>query len=249
MGHVNLKLIVAYDGTKFHGWQMQKDQRTVQGDLEMALGKVLGGNRVVVWGAGRTDAGVHARGQVAHTKVNTALPPEQLRKALNSYLAGDVQVLSVAPAADDFHARFSASWRRYSYTISTVPLVIGRQYAWQLDHDLDSERLSGCAALVQGSHDFVGFSKAREESESQVCQVHESAWERPADRWVYTVRADHFLHHMVRYLVGTMVDVARGRFSVDQFTAHLAGQPDSLKILRAPAAGLVLEEVAYAADG
>ena len=248
MGHVNLKLIVAYDGTGFHGWQMQKDQRTVQGDLETAFGKVLGGKRITVWGAGRTDAGVHARGQVAHAKVNTALPPEQLRKALNSYLADDMQVLTVEPAADDFHARFSASWRRYSYTVSCVPLVIGRQYAWQVDHDLDAERLSACAGTVRGSHDFNGFAKAREGSESQVCQVHDSAWEQSAEGWVYTIRADHFLHHMVRCLVGTMIEVARGRFSVEQFAAHLADRTDSLKILRAPAAGLVLEEVAYAAD-
>ena len=158
------------------------------------------------------------------------------------------ELRAIEAAAADFHARFSASWRRYSYTVSSVALVIGRQYAWQVDHDLDARRLSACAAIVQGSHDFNGFAKAREGSESQVCQVHDSAWERAAEGWVYTIRADHFLHHMVRYLVGTMIEVARGRFSVDQFAAHLAGQTGSLKILRAPAAGLVLEEVAYAGD-
>ena len=250
MAILNFKLRVEYDGTAFHGWQSQRGDRTVQDELEAALGKITG-QEVAVTGAGRTDAGVHAAGQVAHVKLDTALSPMRLRLALNSRLADDVRVQDIEPVGPDFHARFSAVRRRYSYALATVQPVIGRQYVWSPrhipKHGLDREALAQCAQSVLGRHDFAGFAKANADVHSTLCQVDTSRWENLGFRLVYHVAADRFLHHMVRFLVGTMVDVARGRYRVDQFIAQLEEGPGKLTVYRAPATGLVLEEVQYPA--
>ena len=250
MGKLNFKLLVEYDGTAFHGWQSQPADRTVQDVLEAALKKVTGLQRVSVIGAGRTDAGVHALGQVAHVKLDTKLSAERLRMAVNSNLAEDLRVQNIELVGDDFHARFSAVRRRYSYTIATAQPVIGRQYVWSprqvSKQGLDRELLAQCAQRVLGHHDFSGFAKANMESDSTMCHVDTSLWEPSGSRLVYHIAADRFLHHMVRYLVGTMVEVVRGRYTVDQFAAQVRQGTSELTIYRAPASGLVLEEVQYA---
>ncbi len=250
MGKLNFKLVVEYDGTAFHGWQSQLADRTVQDELEAALKKVTGQQQVTVIGAGRTDAGVHALGQVAHVKLDTNLPAKRLRMAINSNLADDLRVRDIDQVGDDFHARFSAVRRRYSYTVVTAQPVIGRQYVWSLrrvfKRGLDREVLAQCAQRVLGRHDFSGFAKANIESDSTVCHVDTSRWEPSGTRLVYHIAADRFLHHMVRYLVGTMLDVARGRYTVDQFAAQVRQGAGEIMVYRAPASGLILEQVQYA---
>lgn len=250
MGKLNFKLLVEYDGTAFHGWQSQKADRTVQDELEAALKKVTGQRQVTVIGAGRTDAGVHALGQVAHVKLDTTLPAERLRMAINSNLAEDLRVQDVEQVGDDFHARFSAVRRRYSYTVAIAQPVIGRQYVWSprrvSKHGLGREVLAQCAQRVLGRHDFAGFAKANIESDSTMCHVDTSRWESSESRLVYHIAADRFLHHMVRYLVGTMLEVARGRYTVDQFATQVRQGAGEITVYRAPASGLILEEVQYA---
>ncbi len=160
MGVLNFKLLVEYDGTAFHGWQFQRRERTVQAELEAALQQVTAQQEVTVIGAGRTDAGVHARGQVASVKLDTTIPAEQLRLAVNSHLAEDVRVQAIEVAPDDFHARKSAVRRRYSYTLTTARPVLGRQYVWPVRYPLDRDLLMQCAEQVIGRHDFAGFARA-----------------------------------------------------------------------------------------
>ena len=245
MAILNFKLLIEYDGSAFNGWQSQPSDRTVQAELEAALQRVVGGERVVVNGAGRTDSGVHARGQVASIQLETSLTPKQLCAAINAQLADDVRVQALSPAGDDFHARFSAAGRRYSYSLTTGHPVVGRQYIWQVRYPLDPDLLQDCAGLVMGRHDFEGFAKARPEQDSTDCNVTLSQWEQQPQRLEYQVAADRFLHHMVRFLVGSMVEVARGRFTLDQFARQLHRRSGGLKPYRAPAQGLVLEEVRY----
>lgn len=248
MGVLNFTLLVEYDGTAFHGWQFQRRERTVQAELEAALRQVTARREVTVIGAGRTDAGVHARGQVASVKLDTTIPPQQLRLAVNSHLAEDVQVQAIEVAPDDFHARKSAVRRRYSYTVTTARPVLGRQYVWPLRHPLDQDLLLQCAEQVTGKHDFAGFARANASVDSTSCRVEVSRWELAKSLMVYHITADRFLHHMVRYLAGTMVEVARGRYTVDQFRSQLEEGPGCITVYRAPARGLVLEEVSYPTD-
>ncbi len=245
MGVLNFKLLIEYDGTAFHGWQLQRRERTIQADLEAALRRVTTQQKVTVVGAGRTDAGVHARGQVASVRLDTTIPTEQLRRAVNSQLAEDVQVKTVEAVPDNFHARNSAVRRRYSYTMTTAQPVIGRQYVWPVRHSLKRDLLIRCAEQVTGEHDFAGFAKANSGVDSTVCRVEVSRWELAEFDMVYHITADRFLHHMVRYLAGTMVEVARGRYTAEQFRSQLEEGPGCLTVYRAPARGLVLEEVSY----
>ncbi len=245
MAALNFKLLIEYDGSAYKGWQSQPSDRTVQGELEAALQQVTGGERVVVNGAGRTDAGVHARGQVASIKLETTLTPKQLCGAINAQLAEDVRVQDLSPAGDDFHARFSAAGRRYSYALTTDRPIMGRQYVWPVRFAVTPELLHSCAGLVEGRHDFAGFAKAQPEQDSTDCEVHLSQWGEQLPRLVYHVAADRFLHHMVRFLVGSMVEVARGRFTLEQFARQLDRRSGGLDVYRAPAQGLVLEEVRY----
>ena len=249
MGVLNFRLLVEYDGTAYHGWQFQRRERTVQAELEAALRQVTAQREVTLIGAGRTDAGVHARGQVASVKLNTSLPPQRLQAAVNSHLAEDVRVQAVEIAPDDFHARNSAERRRYSYAVTAARPVLGRQYVWPLKHPLKRDLLVQCAGLVSGEHDFAGFTRANTSVASTVCRVQVSRWELSEPLMVYDVSADRFLHHMVRYLVGTMVEVARGRYTVDQFRLQLERGPGPVTVLRAPGRGLVLEEVSYPPSG
>lgn len=217
----------------------------MQGELQSALVALTGQRKVTVSGAGRTDAGVHARGQVASVKLDTTIPSEKMQGAINSRLPEDVRVQAVSVAPPEFDARRSALGRRYSYSITPLAPVLGRQYVWATKQVLDTGLLDRCAATVVGRHDFAGFAKANSEVDSTVCRVELSRWELSGKQIVYEIMADRFLHHMVRYLVGTMVEVARGRYSPDQFRSLLEQGPGESSPQRAPASGLVLEEVRY----
>jgi tRNA pseudouridine38-40 synthase len=210
---VRLRLDLAYDGAGFHGWARQPGLRTVQGDLETALATVLRVDEVAVTCAGRTDTGVHARGQVAHVDVDRA-DPQRVRRQLDGLLPDDVRVRRVVAVPDGFDARFSAVWRRYAYRIADRPeaqdpLTRGYVLAWKRPLDLDA--IDRASKDLLGRHDFAAFCKRREGA-TTIRTLLDLAWERDADDvLVGTVRADAFCHHMVRSLVGCLVAVGEGR--------------------------------------
>jgi tRNA pseudouridine38-40 synthase len=262
MRGVRIRIDLAYDGTDFHGWAVQPRLRTVQGELQAALATALRVPEVRVVCAGRTDTGVHARGQVAHLDVDragleasagrSADPPlDALVRRLNGILPADLRVHRATEAPAEFDARFSALWRRYAYRIADAapvvdPLTRGHVLAWPRPLDLAAMNRAG-AELV-GLHDFASFCKAREGA-TTIRTLHRLDWERdPNGVAVATVVADAFCHSMVRALVGALIAVGEGRRPVGWAAETLAAGRRTPSVAVAPAAGLTLEEVAYPPD-
>jgi tRNA pseudouridine38-40 synthase len=247
---VRLRLDLAYDGAGFHGWARQPGLRTVQGDLETALATVLRVDEVAVTCAGRTDTGVHARGQVAHVDVDRA-DPQRVRRQLDGLLPDDVRVRRVVAVPDGFDARFSAVWRRYAYRIADRPeaqdpLTRGYVLAWKRPLDLDA--IDRASKDLLGRHDFAAFCKRREGA-TTIRTLLDLAWERDADDvLVGTVRADAFCHHMVRSLVGCLVAVGEGRRPPEWAGQVLAAATRDPAVAVVPPHGLTLEEVGYPPD-
>jgi tRNA pseudouridine38-40 synthase len=214
-------MIVQYNGTHFFGWQVQAKGRTVQGDIESVLQKIHLHEKIILNGSGRTDSGVHAKGQVASIKINSSLTADQFVKAINSSLKKDIRVMSCTEVDEDFHARFSAKERRYEYLTVVEETPFTHKRAWCLRYDMDFNLLNECAALVIGNHDFTAFCKANAEVEHKRCIVFDSKWEKISTGLTYHVKANRFLQHMVRFLVGTMVEVGRGRMTIDDFKLFL----------------------------
>ncbi len=240
----NIKLLIEYDGTNFVGWQIQPNGRSVQGEIKKAI-KQITGEDVNLIGASRTDAGVHARGQVANFKSQTEIPPENLKKALNSILPDDIVIHFVEDVSPDFHARYSAIEKTYRYFISRNKIAIGRNYVWFVRYEIDFEKLQECAKLIIGKHDFEIFSKKGTNVKNYICDVKFANWEKEKDRFVFTITANRFLYGMVRGLVGAMIDVARGRFEIDVFKKMIFEKSTQTELMHAPASGLFLEEVRY----
>ncbi|HJR39217.1 MAG TPA: tRNA pseudouridine(38-40) synthase TruA [Nocardioidaceae bacterium] len=259
---MRLRLDLAYDGTDFHGWATQPSLRTVQGTLEGALAQLLRLESVAVTCAGRTDTGVHARGQVVHVDVedavleaaagrSTAGPVEALLRRLNGILPADVRVHRAAPAPDGFDARFSATWRRYAYRIADAPslvdpLVRTAVLAWP--RPLELEAMNAAAAELRGEHDFAAFCKKREGA-TTIRTLLDLSWSRDASGLaVATVRADAFCHNMVRSLVGCMIAVGEGRREPSWAGEVLRRGVRDGGVTVVHPHGLTLEEVAYPAD-
>ena len=240
----NIKFILEYDGTDFVGWQVQDNGRSVQGELEAALSQVTQ-QSVRGIGAGRTDAGVHARGQVASFRTDSALSAEQLKKGANALLSEEVRVLGVDEVPLDFDARRSARERRYRYTVlrSSHPLL--RRTSWLVTYPFDGGLLDRCADRIKGKLDFRSFCKNGETKQNTFCTVVSAFWAEQGDILTFEIGADRFLHGMVRALVGTMVDVARGYLDFDEFLKIIVAQDRKEAGTSAPALGLVLESVLY----
>ncbi len=241
----NYRLFIQYDGTRFSGWQVQTGGRTVQGDIELALSDIFRGQKITLIGSGRTDAGVHALEQVANIHLLSDMAPSTLRKAVNSKLQKDVRIFRCDIVPDEFHARFSAISRSYQYQISEQFSPFTRNTHWFVRYKLDPGRLSECAEQIIGECEFTAFCKAGAEVNHKWCIVLQSEWEKTPDALVYRITANRFLHHMVRFLVGTMVEIARGRMSVDDFSLFLEGGHPDLSVVKAPAKGLFLTHVKY----
>ena len=203
------KMVVAYDGTDFHGWQVQPELRTVQGLLEEALSKVLGGEAVELNGAGRTDAGVHARGQVASFRSGTRLPARALAAEVGKLLPRDLTVRSVEETADGFHARHSARARRYAYRLAWEEDPLIHRLSWKPKGPVWPDALERATRPLEGEHDCSSFRATGSSPSNPVCRVSRARWR--AWEWgvVLDIVADHFLYHMVRVVVGTALAAAR----------------------------------------
>ena len=241
----NYKITISYDGTSLHGWQIQKNSRTVQGDIENALEKIFN-QKINLIGAGRTDSGVHALGQVANFKVSTSMTPDELKNALNGNLGRDIFIISCDEVNLDFHSRFSAVKREYIYKIQTNFTPISRNFSWSLDSNfIDINILNECSKLVIGEHDFSQLSKKNVEIENKNCHIYSSKWIVNDSSLNYMVSANRFLHHMVRYLVGVMIEVSKKNLlSIDDFESMLNANKRKF-IFKAPSKGLYLNRVLY----
>ncbi|HET7152319.1 MAG TPA: tRNA pseudouridine(38-40) synthase TruA [Candidatus Kapabacteria bacterium] len=241
----NYKLTLEYDGTKFSGWQRQLNARTIQEEVEKAFEQVLG-YAVDVIGSGRTDAGVHARGQVAHVLLNEIMETAEIHSFLQGILPNDIVCHSVENVPEDFHARYNAKIRTYSYNITQEKIALGRIYAWHYATPLHIDEMQRAADAILGTHDFTSFSKENPEIKNRVCNTLHSEWKVSGHMCTYVISADRFVYSMIRALVGAMVNVGREKLSCDDFIVLLE-KKDRLVNNNplAPPHGLCLEKVEY----
>jgi tRNA pseudouridine38-40 synthase len=249
---MNYKLLIQYDGTDFHGWQIQDDLRTVQGELTNAL-SLIDGRSVNVHGSGRTDAGVHAEGQVASVEIQREISTTKLRSAINANVGRDVRVLAIEAVANDFHARYSALEKTYIYRIVNGPVVspFWHRYVHHDARRLDRESLQRGAELFHGKHDWTAFSAAQSDVEDRVRTVTQLEILPRFDERLrgslieIRISADGFLRYMVRAIAGTLLALARGELDLAAISAALDSGDRPLAAVTAPACGLTLLSVRY----
>jgi tRNA pseudouridine38-40 synthase len=241
-----LKLVLEYDGTAYHGWQVQPGLDTIQGRLEAALSRV-GGSPVHVMGAGRTDAGVHAIGQVASCTVETRLDDLALRRALNALLPTDIVVRSVETTASAFDARRSARSKMYAYTVlrRAYPSALQARYSLFVPHALEMGVMAEAAQCLVGTHDFSAFRAGTCAAATPIRTVSRAAWVEEGDLWRFEIVGNAFLQHMVRIIVGTLLDVGRGKRSPDHLVDILASRDRRRAGKTAAPHGLCLVAVEY----
>jgi len=245
---MRFKLTIEYAGTRYSGWQIQQNARTVQGEIDRAVREVTGADDFELYGSGRTDAGVHALAQVAHLDVHTTLPPESLRHRINEVLPTDINVLRIDGVRHRFHARHDAVGRSYIYQLSRRRTAFAKPFVWWVKADLDVDRMRRAAAAFVGFHDFRSFSDDAPGDKStevlvDVLDIHEDG-----DLVVVHVEGSHFIWKMVRRLVGVLVEVGRGELSIADATMMLTTESEMPARLTAPASGLFLERVYYEGD-
>lgn len=239
-------LQLSYDGTRYHGWQIQPHSTSVQETLQQALATLLR-RPVDVTGAGRTDTGVHARMMVAHFDVEMPVADEgQLVYKLNRLLPHDIAVQRVWPVGDELHARFSACSRTYHYFLHVGKQPFLRHYSWQVFTDLDFDRMNRAARCMMQYTDFTSFSKLNTDQKTNICHITEARWEQIGPgQWRFTVTANRFLRNMVRAIVGTLVEVGRGRMTVDGFCQVIERKDRCSAGESVPAHGLFLVDIKY----
>ena len=249
---VNYKLLIQYDGTDFHGWQVQENDRTIQGEIERVIA-TLEGEPVRVTGSGRTDAGVHAEGQVANVQLDKPWTPLKLQKAINGNLWRDIRIMNVEEASDEFHARFSAKQKTYLYRVINAPVMspFWRRFAQHEGRPLDVTRMNDAARLFLGEHDWTAFASAHTDGEGKVRNVKSfnirSTWDDRSRAALieFEITANGFLRYMVRSIVGTLLEVGRGERGLESVqTAILAGDKKHVG-MTATAKGLTLLKVQY----
>lgn len=254
----NLKITLAYDGHEFHGWQIQAEKPTIQGALADMIARITG-ESVLPQGSGRTDAGVHALAQVASVSLESPIPTEGLLTALNDKLPAAIRVIQVEEVPDEFHARHSAKGKTYRYRIyrGTICPPFLAHYVWHYPWPLDVERMQQAAELVEGEHDFTSFAAAdpdraarvraatADDEISNVRTVFSSRWRNEEEELIYEVRGNGFLHHMVRNLVGTLVEIGKWPRPAEHMRDVLNERSRSAAGPTAPASGLYLVNVEY----
>lgn len=260
----NIALLIEYDGTAYGGWQVQKNSNSIQAVLQDTLSELLQ-EKIKVIGAGRTDAGAHAYGQVANFHASTEWEVAKIVYALNGNLPVDIGVRGAANVPDSFHSRFDAVARKYLYRIITWKSPIMRHCAAFLPYEFSIEKMNEASALIMGEKSFKSFTKYADQSTGSrsssgqrrfICKIASAVWTRSwktsdsasGEEVIFRIEANRFLHGMVRALVGTMVDVGRGKISVDQFQQIMKSGKRSLASMSAPASGLFLQEVKYRFD-
>lgn len=241
------KLLIEYDGSRFAGWQLQKNDRSIQGELIAAATALFGNPPLELYGSGRTDAGVHARGQVAHLEIRgeSRLRTDQIQMGLNDHLPHDINVLLVAKAAPRFHARFDAKERIYVYQISKRRDAFGKKHVWWVRDHLDVAAMKSAAALLVGFHNFRSFGSVPDPTQSTMVEMNRVEITEDADRIYITISASHFLWKMVRRMVGVLVEVGRKNLSNADILRFLEQPSPEPARLTAPPSGLFLEEVKY----
>ncbi|MBE9542258.1 MAG: tRNA pseudouridine(38-40) synthase TruA [Proteobacteria bacterium] len=243
----NVKLIIAYDGTDYKGWQIQTSEPTIQGVIEEKLGIILN-QQTRIAGSGRTDAGVHALNQVAHFIANSKIEPELLKKGLNSLLPPDIVLKELSEVDADFHARYSAKSRVYKYLIwrgdTFSPFY--RRFSWQMHYQLDLEEMRKAAECLVGLHDFASFQGTGSASLSSEREIMRFTIRGRAKGWIVTtIEASAFLRHMVRNIMGTLIEVGKGSMTVAEFRNIFASKDRSRAGITAPPQGLFLKKVKY----
>ena len=249
---MNYRLLIQYDGTDFHGWQVQENSRTIQGEMERVIG-MLDDDEVKVIGSGRTDAGVHAEGQVANVRMSRSFTPEKLKQAINGNMWRDIRMMKVEKAPDEFHARFSAKQKTYVYRVVNAPVMspFWRRFAHHEGRPLDVARMNEAARFFQGEHDWTAFSSAQADGDNRVRTISsfsvESSWDSRAGATMieFRITANGFLRYMVRSIVGTMLEVGRGEKDSDTIQTAIVTGDRSLAGKTASAQGLTLLRVDY----
>jgi tRNA pseudouridine38-40 synthase len=246
-----VKITVEYEGSGYSGWQLQKNEKTIQGEIERTL-KVIYKNRIAVTGSGRTDAGVHARNQVAHfdiPEVNDSSAGDdilfKLRKSMNGLLDKDIVIKKLERCPSEFHARYDAKSRVYRYYITKIPTSVNRSFAWYISYPLNFTIMQLAAVQFVKITDFKSFCKTGSSNKTTLCLLKKSEWQHHTDMWIFEIEANRFLYGMVRAIVGTMVALGQGKITYSHFLKLI--EPDYAHGISfmAPAQGLFLEKIKY----
>ncbi|ACF12916.1 tRNA pseudouridine synthase A [Chloroherpeton thalassium ATCC 35110] len=243
----NLKMLLEYDGTDFAGWQRQPQnlhQKTIQGEIESVLCRVLQ-EPVELIAAGRTDAGVHAKAQVANFLTENSLSISRLKHALNGLLPSQIKIIEIEDAPENFNARFDAKSRTYRYFLLTRYSALLSRFTGIYRYDFDARAMNACCQEILGQHDFTSFSKAGSQTKTRICTIEKARWYQRKNGLMLEIRANRFLHSMVRLLVGTMIKVGNGELSVQDFDAIFSAKDVCLAATSAQPQGLFLWHVEY----
>ncbi len=242
----NLKLTLAYDGTEFHGWQIQPQLPTVQGELQETLRKLFN-HDVHVTGSGRTDAGVHAHGQVASVETMRKIDPDAVLRGANALLPPAIRVLAVEEVSPEFHARRSARSKTYEYRIWRNPIVspFHSRYVYAFRYPLDEKAIDRGTTCFLGTHDFTSFCATATEVEDRTRTIYQASWTRSEPEWVFRIRGNGFLQYMVRTIAGTLIEIGQGRLDAEQIPRIFEARDRRLAGPSLPAHGLHLISVEY----
>jgi tRNA pseudouridine38-40 synthase len=240
----NIKLTIEYDGTNYHGWQFQPEFNSIQAEVEQAIYK-LTQQSVSLTCAGRTDAGVHAIGQVANFQIDTRFTPDIIKKALNFFLPDDIAIRQVEVVPEKFSARFSANYRKYRYVIATTKRVFNRNYSGYCKYRVNLERMHQAAQYLVGEHDFRAFCRVDPDLPHYLCEIHYVIIKKVGDEIWLEFKANRFLHNMVRIITGTLIEVGRGMISPDEIVKIIDSKDRRAAGKTYPARGLFLMEVGY----
>jgi len=241
---MNIKFIIEYKGTNYSGWQIQKNQNTIQGELKKAFQILFPNQNINIIGSGRTDSGVHATGQVASLVLSENIELDKIFKSINGIIPNDIHIKQYKEVDLEFNARHSAKYRMYKYYIRDKFSPFHHDTAWHINNIIDYSSLEECAHLLKGNHDFSALSKNNPDIINKKCFIYESFWQKYNNELIYTIKANRFLHHMVRFIVGTSIEVARSRLITDEFLKMINNSSSKFPMC-APPKGLFLSEVLY----
>ncbi|KAA3615706.1 MAG: tRNA pseudouridine(38-40) synthase TruA [Calditrichaeota bacterium] len=243
-----IKLTIEYDGSAYCGWQLQKKDKTIQGELERAL-KIILKKKINILGSGRTDAGVHARNQIAHCDIpeiaGNKLELLKIQKSINGILDNDIVVKNIEECSQEFHARFDAKKRLYRYYISKTPTAINRKLAWYISYPLNFTLMQKAADNLFTLQEFKTFCKTGNDVKTYECKIHRVKWYLASGFWVFEIQANRFLYGMVRAIVGLLTELGQGKITYKQYLEIINSQDRSKVKFSAPAHGLFLEEITY----